>query len=142
MSSGKAVVVKRPHTQSVLARTVAVGATLLLAGCCSISEHEHAYLNSPRSAPRPSDKVAILVSEPTQPKDRLGEVRLSIEGEPSRDQIEQKLKDGAAKLGADAVFVVYDRVHVFPVVYAGWYGPAGVSEAMRREIVGIAVKYR
>jgi len=72
----------------------------------------------------------------------LGEVRLSIEGEPSRGEIEAKLKQGAARLGADAAVVVYDRVHVFPVVYAGWWGPTGVSEAMRREIVAIAVKYR
>ena len=115
---------------------------LALVGCASVSEQSHAYLNSPRVAPTSPDRVALLTGEPTRPKDRLGEVRLTIEGEPSRDDIEAKLRGGAAKLGADAVFVVYDRIHVIPIVYAGWYGPVGVSEARRREIVGIAVKYR
>jgi hypothetical protein len=115
---------------------------LILTGCSSISEYSHAYLSAPRVAPNAPDKVLVLTSEPTQAKDRLGEVRLSIEGEPSRDDIEKRLKRGAARLGADAVFVVYDRLHVFPVVYAGWYGPVGVSEFTRREIVAIAIKYR
>ena len=67
---------------------------------------------------------------------------LSVDGSPSREKLEQKLKQAAAKFGADAVFVVYDKTHVFPVVYVGWWGgPYGVSEETRRDIVAVAIKY-
>jgi hypothetical protein len=115
---------------------------LALSGCSSISEYRRVYLGSPQVSPTDPAKVAILASEPTQPKDRLGEVRLTIDGEPSREEIDNRLKKGAAQLGADAVYVVYDRVHSFPMVYSGWYGPMGVSEVLRREIIGVAVKYK
>src|SRR5262249_38189141 len=114
----------------------------VLMGCASISEHDHAYLGSPHFPATNPATVTILQSDPTRAKDRLGEVRLSSEGEPSPADIETKLREGAARLGADAIYVAYDGVHVFPVVYGGWYGPAGVSEYMRREVVGVAIKYK
>ena len=84
-----------------------------------------------------------MQAEPKQPKERLGEVVLNIDGEPKRDKIEQKLREGAAKLGADAVFIVYDKVHVFPVVYYDWWwGPMSATETMDRMIIGVAIKYK
>jgi hypothetical protein len=39
--------------------------------------------------------------------------------------------------------MVYDKTHIFPVAYAGWWGgPYGVSEDIRRDIVAVAVKYK
>jgi hypothetical protein len=128
--------------QTIVPAAACVALAMVVSGCASISEDSHAYLGSPRLARTAPASVVILTNEPARPKDRLGEVRLSIEGEPSRDDIEAKLKDGGARLGADAVLVVYDRVHVYPVVYAGWYGPTGVWEAQKRQIVGVALRYR
>jgi hypothetical protein len=125
-----------------------VGAGLLvvvlaLCGCASIYVNTKAYLGSPRYAPTHSTRVQILAAEPRQPNERLGEVMLSVGGSPSKEKLEEKLKRAAARLGADAVYVVYDKTHVFPVVYVDWWGgPYGLSEEMRRDIVAVAVKYR
>jgi hypothetical protein len=113
-----------------------------LTGCSTISEHTHAYLTAPKFAPTDPSKVTVLANEPDRAKDRLGEIRLSAEGEPPREEVEKRLQAAAAKLGADAVFLVYDKVHVYPVVYAGWYGPAAVADGERREIVAVAIKYK
>ncbi len=68
---------------------------------------------------------------------------LSVSDSPAREKLEEKLKQAAAKLGADAVFVVYDKMHIFPVVYVDWWGgPYGFSEEMRRNVVAVAIKYK
>ena len=68
---------------------------------------------------------------------------LSVGGNPSREKLEDKLKQAAARLGADAVFVLQDKTHVFPVVYADWWGgPYGVYESVSRDIVAAAIKYK
>ena len=120
-----------------------LAASLALCGCSTISVNTKAYLASPRCAPSDPAKVEILAAEPKQSKDRLGEIMLSVGGNPGRERLEDKLKHAAAKLGADAVFVVYDKTHVFPVVYVDWWGgPYGVTEELRRDIVAVAIKYK
>lgn len=115
----------------------------VVVGCASISSRTNAYLGSPKYTPTSPASVQILQAEPKQPKDRLGEVILTVEGQPSREDLERRLKEGAAKLGADAVFIVYDKMHVFPVVYGDWWwGPMGVTEEAQRKIVGVAVKLK
>jgi len=117
--------------------------SLALCGCAGISVYSKAYLGSPKYPPTDPAHVQILAAEPKQPNVRLGEVMLSVGGSPSRAKLEDKLRQAAAKLGADAVFVVYDKTHVFPLVYApGWGPPYGVTEEMRRDIVAVAIKYK
>jgi hypothetical protein len=124
-------------------RAVLLAASLVLCGCSSISVNTKAYLGSPKYAPSDPARVTILASEPKQPKEQLGEIMLSVGGNPPREKLEDMLRRAAAKLGADAVYVVYDKTHVFPVAYAGWWGgPYGVSEDMRRDIVAVAIKYK
>lgn len=118
-----------------------LGLALLAAGCASVSERTNAYLGTPHYAPANADAVVILQSEPPGGKERLGEVILTVEGKPKREEIERKLREGAARLGADAVFVVHDKMHIFPVVYGDWWwGPMGVTEEGYRKIVGVAIK--
>lgn len=120
-----------------------LAAVAMLSGCASISEQTHAYLGSPEYPPTAPASVRILRAEPRQPKVLLGEIILSVEGNPSRRTIEEKLKAAAARLGADAIFVVSDRTHIFPFVYGDWYGgPMGVTEEAHRHIVVVAIKYK
>jgi hypothetical protein len=77
-----------------------MSAALIFSGCSSISENTHAYLGSPQLVPTKPDTVQVFMSEPKQPKERLGEVILSVEGNPSREKLEQKFRVEAAKLGA------------------------------------------
>lgn len=122
---------------------ISVAAIMLgLTGCAHVSENTRAYLGSPKYAPTEATKVVVLQTEPKEPHERLGEVLLEATSNVSRDELENRLRQAAAKLGADAVFLAYDRMHVTPIVYADWWGPSTVGRDLRRNIVGIAIKYK
>jgi hypothetical protein len=113
----------------------------LATGCSSVSVRTQPYLGVPRYEPSDAARVEILGQEPARLKDRLGEIILDIEGSPSRDTIEAKLRAAVAELGGDAAFIVFDQTRLFPVVYADPYGTT-VTESARRGIVAVAIKYR
>jgi hypothetical protein len=119
----------------------AVLAACLGAGCSTVTCRTQPALGGPRFAASDPARVVILTAEPARAKDRLGEIFISVEGSPSRDRIENKLKKAAAGLGADAVVIASDQTHLFPVVYGGWWGATYTQEA-QRGIVGVAVKYK
>ena len=114
-------------------------AGLVLTGCATISENTHAYLGSPQFAPTQPLAVQVYPAEPAQPKERLGEIILSIEGNPSRQKIEQKLRIAAARLGSDGVFIVSDKTHVYPLIYWDYSGPVR-DEDWHRLVVAVAFK--
>jgi hypothetical protein len=96
--------------------------------------------------PPPSDpaNVKILRTEPTAPHDRLGEVVVdaSVEPAPPVAQIEDKLRQDAAKMGADAVVVVLDRVQPTGIYVSGpWWGRSAETVSGRK-LIGVAIKYR
>lgn len=128
-------------TKRIIIGVPILAAMLILCGCASISENTHAYLGSTRYSPTKPDIVQIFAAEPTQPKERLGEIILSIDGNPSRQKVENKLKAAAAQLGADGVFIVSDKTHIYPIVYWDWWGPVP-GEDWHRLIVGVAFKYK
>jgi hypothetical protein len=131
------------NLQRALSCAAALGLLTLLAGCSTVYRRTHAYLGTPQYLPSNPATVRILQEEPKQPKERLGEITLTVEGQPKREKIEQKLREGAAALGADAVFIVYDKIHVYPLVYYDWWwGPMGTTETSDRRIVGVAVKFK
>jgi hypothetical protein len=116
-------------------------AWLTLCGCASISDHTQAYLGTPRYAPVDPGMVQVLNAAPSRPFERLGEIMLSAEGDPSREQLEARLRARAAGLGASAVYIVSDQTHVYPVAYWDYWGPSAAAD-WQRLIVGIAIKYK
>jgi len=114
-------------------------AALLFGGCASVSENTHAYLGVPQYPPGNPAAVRILAAEPKPPIDRLGEIILSIEGNPSRQKVENKLKMAAAKLGANGVYIASDKTHIYPLIYWDCWGPV-TSEDWHRVVVGVAFK--
>jgi hypothetical protein len=130
------------RVKSIIPVLPLVAVLAVLTGCSSIQENSHAYLGTGHYSPVQPTQVAILTEEPKQPKEKIGEVRLVVSGSPVREKIEKRLRDAAAKMGADAVFIVYDKMHVFPVTYVDWWGPSSTDLSMERNIVGIAVKYK
>ena len=71
----------------------------------------------------------------------LGEVFAEPSGDPTVAQYEQALREGAAKMGADAVVVVYDRMQVVGTMVTGpWWAPAA-SPIVDRVVVGLAIRY-
>lgn len=110
-------------------RSVVGGAALCLAaGCAYVQATTTQYVGVPRFPPGNPAAVQILRAEPMRTHDRLGEILLdiSVEPAPSIAEVEQRLREEAAMMGGDAVFVVRD------VVVPGW----------QRQLIGVAIRYR
>src|SRR5262245_50242396 len=120
------------------------GALLLFAatGCNTVSTSNMQYLGVTHYPPSDPATIHILHAEPTRPHVRLAEVR----AEPSSTsvdvtKIETALRTSAAKMGADAIVIVYDQTQVTGAVVTGpWWGRS-VSTVSGRVIVGVAIKY-
>ena len=97
-----------------------------LVSCAYVEATSTQYVGVPRRPPVEPAAVQVLPAEPAQRHERLGEVLLDISVDPPAPvaDIEQKLREEAAKMGASAVYVIRD--------------------AMRpgeRRLVGIAIRY-
>jgi hypothetical protein len=99
----------------------------------------HLYPETPRFAPTDPAGVALLRREPRRDHIRLGEVWIRPSRYADRYYVEGVLREKAAVMGADALVIVADRYFRDGVVYNYWYGPRRVY---RRQIVGIAIRYR
>ena len=122
---------------------ILLAGALALTGCATINVQSNAYLGSPHYPPGNPANVRILPAEPKEPLERLGQVFLSVDGSPSREELEKRLRAEAAKLGADAVYVTSDRMRIVPYVYWDpWWGPTGPFESSRRDIAAVAVKLK
>jgi hypothetical protein len=116
---------------------------LLLTGCNTVSTSHQQEIGGPRFAPSDPSQVQILRTEPARPHVRLGEVR----AEPANENtdasiIEAALRKEAAKLGADAAVVVYDRTQVTGAQVVGGFLNRSVETITGRVIVAVAIKYR
>ena len=136
---------------SIRSLAAPLAGTLLLAGvaclfvsCASVNATTTQYVGVTHYPPSNPANVAILRSEPTQPFERLGEIMLdsSTDPAPPVTEIEQKLRTEAAKIGADAAVVVYDRVQPMGVFISGGYWNRTASTVTGHRLVGLAIKYR
>ncbi len=116
-------------------------AFFMLPGCATISVRTQPYLGVPDYPSTDPEKVEILTLEPKRSKDRLGEIFLDVEGEPTKELIEKKLRFAVAEMGGDAAFIVSDQTHIYPVVYVDYWG-SSMSQNQRRGIIAVAIKYR
>ncbi len=72
---------------------------------------------------------------------RLGEITLQPNGNPSKADMEKKLRAAAAQMGANAVVIVADQTMVFGATVMGpWWGRT-ISPDVGRVIVGVAIRY-
>ena len=113
----------------------------MLVACATVNTVSTPYIGAPHLPPTEPVHVAILREPPTQAHDVLGQVVVDASTQPAApiEQIEDKLRTEAAKMGADAIVVVVDRVQ--PVgVYV--YGPGSADPVLGRRVVGVAIKYR
>ncbi len=122
---------------------IAAAALLLVTGCQSVSTSHTQEIGGPRFAPSNPAQVQILRTEPTRPHVRLGEVR----AEPSSEnvdvsKIEDAIRNEAAKLGADAAVVVYDKTQVVGAMVVGGWLNRSIDPIEGRIILAVAIKYQ
>jgi len=123
---------------------LAAGAMLwLMTGCNTVSTSVRQDIGGPKYPPSDPAQVQILRAAPTRPHVRLGEVQ----AEPSSDsvpvaEIEAALRKAAAKMGADAAVVVYDKTQTTGAYVTGpWWGRS-VETIQGRVIIAVAIKYQ
>jgi hypothetical protein len=125
--------------------TVALAAIGLLVstGCQTVSTTYTPYIGVPTFPPSDPAQVQILRTEPTRPNIRLGEVKATASS-PNEDvtKIENALKKYAAKLGADAAVVVYDRTQVVGATVVGGWLNRSVDPIEGLVVIAIAIKYQ
>ena len=98
------------------------------ASCAYVDATTTQYVGVPRFAPGDPAKVQVLPGEPAQRHDRLGEILLDISVDPAPPvaDIEERLREEAAKMGANAVYVIRDVIR----------------PGEDRKLIGIAIRYR
>src|SRR5688500_7365045 len=110
------------------ARLLLTALACVLASCASVDATTTQYVGVPRAAPTDAATVQVLASEPMRTHDRLGELLLdmSVDPAPPVSDVEQRLREEAAKMGGNAVFVVRDVV----------------NPNVGRKLIAVAIRYR
>lgn len=118
--------------------------SLALASCATLEATTTPYVTSPQLAPADPAVVKIVRTEPLEPHDRLGEVviDMSITTPPPIADVEARLADESAKLGANAVVVMVDRVQPSEGYVTGTYWGRPMDTVTGRKTIGVAIKYK
>ncbi len=116
----------------------------LLAACSSVEATSTPFVGASHPPPTNPAQVQILRSEPTRPNDQLGDVVIdaSVEPAPPVTEIETKMRDEAAKMGADAVVVVRDDTEPVAAYVTGPLWDRDIQTISGRKVVGVAIAYR
>ena len=118
-------------------------ALVLVTGCQTVSTSHTQEIGAPRFAPSDPAQVQILRTEPTRPHVRLGEVRAEPSDESvDASKIEDAIRKEAAKIGADAAVVVYDKTQVVGAQVVGGWLNRSIDPIEGRIIIAVAIKYQ
>jgi hypothetical protein len=122
---------------------LAVALLLVATGCQSVSTTAIQDIGTPQYAAVDPTHVQILRTEPTRPNVRIGQVRaVTSSPDVAVPKIEEALRKKAAKLGADALVIVYDNTQITGAqVMGGWFNRS-VMTTEGRVIIGVAIKYK
>lgn len=141
----------QPHSSNPLSNvcrtlffTALFAGVLALNGCATVEAQVTQYVGVPQYPPTIPAEVQVLRTDPTRPFVRLGEILIdaSIEPAPPMAEIELKLQDEGAKLGADAVVVVYDQIATVGAYVSGPVWARDVNTIQGRKLKAIAIKYK
>ena len=139
--SCRRTVIAIPRALRLVVLTLLAGA---LAACATVDVHTTEYVGAPRYQPTEPNGVQILRTEPTVPHERLGELVVDASTDPAPPviEIEQKLCQAAAKLGANAVVIVLDRVQPVAAYVTGPYWGRSIETVSGRKVIGVAIRFR
>ena len=133
----------KPILRCIPSLVTALVAVFVGAGCSTVSTNSVRYPGSRTFPPSDPANVEVLRAEPTRPHIRLGEVR-PAPFSPGVDAktIETALRQEAARLGADAVVVVEDRVQATNKMVRAASSSRSVDPVDQRIIIAVAIKYQ
>ncbi|WP_449433038.1 hypothetical protein [Pseudomonas putida] len=125
------------------AKALLCAMVLSLSVCSNIDLQTTEYVGVAHAAPTLQANVEILRSEPLRPHTRIGEIVVSASTEPApaASEIEQKLRAEAAKIGGDAVVVVYDHIQPVAAYARGPLWSRDIETIEGRKLKGIVIRY-
>ena len=121
-----------------------LASALALSACATVDAQTTAYVGVEHPAPTLASQVQVLRVEPTRSNVRLGEILIdaTIDPAPPITEVEQKLREQAATLGADAVVVVYDHIQPVAAYVTGPLWSRDIETIQGRKLKGIAIRYQ
>jgi hypothetical protein len=129
-----------PHAGWLRAATL----TVLAAACSSVQARSIRFVGRPGFQPTDPATVEILPRPPMRPQDILGQVIVEPEGEPSKETIEDKLREETARMGGSAAVIVCDRLRRVGPVWTGgpwWSGGGEIQPVPGEGISAIVIRY-
>ena len=121
---------------------LAAGLVLTSISCSSVSSSSERLIGAPVFPPTRPESVVILRREPRKPHDRIGHVYIEPSGNPAVSEMEQAIRTEAAKLGADAAVIVYDKTRRIGRVYEGPWWDRRIYPIFGRKIVAVTIRFR
>ncbi|KJH76748.1 MULTISPECIES: hypothetical protein [unclassified Pseudomonas] len=121
-----------------------IACALALTACATVDAQTTAYVGVEHPAPTLASEVQVLRTEPTRPHVRLGEIMIdaSVDPAPPITQVEQKLREQAATLGANAAVVVYDNIQPVAAYVSGPLWSRDIETIQGRKLKAIAIRYQ
>lgn len=121
-----------------------IASMLTLSACATVDAQTTAYVGVEHPAPTLASEVQVLRVAPTRPNVRLGEILIdaSVDPAPPITEVEQKLREQAATLGANAVVVVYDQIQPVAAYVTGPLWSRDIETIQGRKLKGIAIRYQ
>ena len=116
----------------------------LLAACATAQVTSTQYVGAPTFPPTSPATVVVLRHAPKMPHVRLGEIDVDASTDPAPpvSEVEQKLREAGAKLGANAVVVVHDHLQRAGSYVSGpWWGRT-VVPITARKVIAVAIRYQ
>lgn len=128
--------------RQTLAFSLLSAALLAAAACGGVTASTRMYPGAQTFAPTDPAAVEVLRNEPAMPYVRLGEVTLSLQGNPSQQDLSKALQKQAAQMGATAVVLVFDGSQSYGVIYSGpLWSPADPSSYGTQVLIAVAIRY-
>ena len=118
----------------------AVAILIVAVGCNTISVETKQNIAAPNFPPTDPATVQVLDARPPGGWVFLGDINMTVEGKPTKAAIQTKFRTAAAKMGANAVVVVSDRIVVLSTYISGPAWGQEASPITGRQIIVEAIR--
>jgi hypothetical protein len=115
-----------------------------LVGCPGIDAKSTQYAGVQHFSPTDPSSVEILRQVPARMHEKRGEIRVEASTDPASPigDIENKLREEGAKLGANAVVIVYDRIQPAGATIGRPWWNSSVQVIADQRMVAVAIRYQ
>jgi hypothetical protein len=130
----------------MMKKTVVLFVLVFLIAACAPPLRVYFFPGARHYPPTSPASVDLLRDEPRRPHEAFAEIRMDPQARMSRFEVERRLRERAAAIGADALVIEEDTVYRERV----WAGPYRANRGRRVQravvrdhiIVAVAIRYR